>query len=125
MAGLEALDGLHIPKQAIFVHVLSEEKEITRGIDVLYNCQILWRFFFEIRNHSREKWVPAFGVGDIVAVVEAESTPQQPKIILGKILRMEGNTREVLLAHLEPAYTEVGQETFRFVVGSSWKESYE
>lgn len=71
--------------------------------------------------------VPAFGAGDIVAVVEEESTPRQPKIILGKILRMEGNEREVLLAHLEPASsTEDGQETFRLVVGrSTWRESYD
>ena len=72
---------------------------------------------------------PAFGVGAIVGVVEATSTPRQPQVILGKVLRLEAATREVLLAHLKPAATEDGQgcgARFRLVVGrSTWKESYD
>ena len=74
---------------------------------------------------SEDNEPPEFGVGDIVAVVEAKSTPQQPLILLGKILRMEATTREVLLAHLRPATEDEQGPTFRLVVGrSSWRESF-
>ena len=52
-----------------------------------------------IQATDEEGEAPAFGVGAIVAMVEATSTPRQLRIILGKVLRLEAATREVLLAH--------------------------
>ena len=81
-----------------------------------------------VEDSDDDSEAPAFGVGAIVAVVEATSTPRQPQIILGKVLRLEPATKEALLAHLKPAATEDEQgcgASFRLVVGrSTWKESY-
>ena len=77
---------------------------------------------------SDESDVPSFGLTDIVAVVESDSTDLQPLIILTKILRIDRLTREVLLAHLAPVSDDAdGQENrFPLVVGrDTWKESFD
>ena len=57
-------------------------------------------------------------VGDIVALVEEESTESKPKIMLGKVLRVY--QKEVLLAHRRAC----GRGTYRLTVGkNAWKES--
>ena len=81
-------------------------------------------------DESDESDVPSFGLMDIVAVVESDSTDLQPLIILAKILRMDRLNREVLLAHLAPVTDDAdayGQENrFRLVVGrDTWKESFD
>ena len=75
---------------------------------------------------------PAFGVGDIVALVEPESTMTMPRILLAKVLRMEPKTKEVLLAHLRPVPPNADDDdndddrpTFRLTVGrDTWTEDY-
>ena len=43
----------------------------------------------EDEKHSDKGEAPYFSVGDIVAIVEATSMPQQPQIFIGKVLRLE------------------------------------
>lgn len=58
--------------------------------------------------------------GDIVALVQDGSTRAAPKILLGKVLRVNCREQEVLLAHLE----ERGDSNYRLRVGqSTWMES--
>jgi len=67
---------------------------------------------------------PSFGVGDIIAVVEEASTKERPQIILGKIIRLNSNKKEVLLAHMEPICKD-GEVFYRLVVGTdTWSESF-
>jgi len=66
---------------------------------------------------------PTPTVNDIVAVVEHTSSRTNPKIILGKILRVF--KREALLAWLKPRKRN-GKTGYRMVVGTdTWKESFE
>ena len=59
-------------------------------------------------------------VGDIVALVEEESTESEPKIMLGKVLRVYRKEEEVLLARLRAC----GRGMYRLTVGKdAWKES--
>ena len=59
-------------------------------------------------------------VGDLVALVEESSTESEPKIMLGKVLRVYQREEEVLLAHLRAC----GKGTYRLTVGKdAWKES--
>ena len=71
------------------------------------------------KGDESENDVPSFGLTDIVAVVESNSTDLHPLIILAKILRIDRLSREVLLAHLAPVSDDAdGQENrFRLVVG--------
>ena len=43
---------------------------------------------------------PSFGVDDIIAIVEEDSTKEKPQILLGKILRLN-HAKKVLLTHLK------------------------
>jgi hypothetical protein len=59
-------------------------------------------------------------IGDVVALVEESSTEIEPKIMLGKVLRVYQKEEEVLLAHLRAC----GRGTYRLTVGKdAWKES--
>ena len=61
-------------------------------------------------------------LGDIVALVEDGSTRASPRILLGKVLRVNLREREVLLAHLEKKETS----KYKLVVGqSTWVESFD
>ena len=67
----------------------------------------------------------SFAVGDIVAAVEESSTRQSPRVLLGKILRINFTKREVLLAHMAPHTDEEGGKCYRLVVGrDTWSESF-
>jgi len=58
--------------------------------------------------------------GDIVALVEGDSRESDPRILLGKVLRVYRKEEEVLLAHLQAS----GKGTYRLTVGrDAWKES--
>ena len=59
--------------------------------------------------------------GDIVAMVQEGSTRQCPRILLGKVLRVNSREQEVLLAHLEA----MESKKYRLKVGqSTWTESF-
>ena len=80
------------------------------------------------KGDESENDEPSFGLTDIVAVVEPNSTDLHPLIILAKILRIDRLRREVLLAHLAPVSDDAdGRENiFRLVVGrGTWKESFD
>lgn len=63
---------------------------------------------------------PAAEKGDIVAVVEHDSTQAEPKIHLGKVVRIRN--QEVDLAWLRPQQPEGGGE-YKMCVGETWTES--
>ena len=59
--------------------------------------------------------------GDIVALVQDESTKASPLILLGKVLRVNLRDQEVLLAHLQ----QIEKSKYRLKVGqSTWMESF-
>ena len=65
-----------------------------------------------------------YEIGDIVALVEKQSTPSSPKILLGKVLRSYPRRREVLLAYLAPVPNK--KATYTLAVGqTTWIESYD
>ena len=67
--------------------------------------------------------------GDVIAVVERASTEKKPRILLGKVLKLDWARREVLLAWLKPVSSHhgkdgVGAHFYKLVVGdNTWVES--
>ena len=56
--------------------------------------------------------------------MEEESTKEKPLILLAKVLRVNKQKKEVLLAHLEPINSD-GDIYYRLVVGrDTWTESF-
>jgi len=65
-----------------------------------------------------------FPRGDIVGLVEEDSTRSNPLILLGKVLRVNHQKRTVLLAYLQPI--KGSNSKYQLDVGNNtWQEKFE
>ena len=79
------------------------------------------------RRGNRGRGLPTYREGAIVAAIEEGSTRSKPRVILGKVLRLDVKRREALLAHLAPEPGATEEDTaYRLVVGrSTWWDSFD